>query len=267
VIPLDALASASVSSTRQHGITESVIDARQNLPADDGWAARARFTDRSAHAPRLDAGITAQNAYGQFSADASYARGNENLRLGMNGSLIAVGGRPRAVRQLGEAFAVVSVPGYPGIDVLHDNQRVAQTDAAGYAIIPRLRPFEANGVTLDTLKLSLSTQLNAPRRIVTPPRRAGVVLQFKATETHGALVSIRKVNGDPVPVGALVRIADRPESFPVASNGQAWVTGLDGQTEATVEWRDQHCTVRIPAPDRSKARPRIGPLSCEGARQ
>ena len=71
-----------------------------------------------ARAPRLDAGITAQNAYGQFSADASYARGNENLRLGMNGSLIAVGGRPRAVRQLGEAFAVVSVPGYPGIDVL-----------------------------------------------------------------------------------------------------------------------------------------------------
>jgi outer membrane usher protein len=265
VIPLDTLASASVSSTRRHGISETVIDARQNLPTDEGWAARARLTNATARSARLDSGLTLQNSFGQFSADASYARGSENVRLGMNGSLVMAGGLLRAVRQLGDAFAIVSLPGYPGIDVFHDNQRVATTDASGHAIVARLRPFEANGVALDLLKLSLSTELSAPRRIVTPPRRAGAVLQFKATQTHGALVSIRKENGEPVPVGALVSVTGGPAPFPVATNGQAWVTGLDAETDATVEWRDQRCTVRIPTPDRSKPRPRIGPLTCRAA--
>ncbi len=262
VMPLDTLASASVSSTTQSGNSEHVLDVRQNLPSDEGWATRARVTAGDANSPRVDAGLTWQNRIGQWSADASHARGRENIRLGMNGSVVMAGGVTRAVRQLGEAFAIVSVPGYPGIDVFHENQRVAQTDASGFAIIPRLRPFESNALSLDTLKLSLSTELSAPRRAVTPARRAGVLLQFKASETRGALVQVLNENGEQLPAGALLNIRD--ESFPFATNGEAWVTGLNAETEATVEWLGKRCAVRIPTPDTSKARPRIGPLTCKG---
>ena len=262
VMPLDTLASASVSSTIQKGGSEHVLDVRQNLPSDEGWATRARVTARDANSPRIDAGLTWQNRIGQWSADASHARGRDNIRLGMNGSVVMAGGVARAVRQLGEAFAIVSVPGYPGIDVFHENQRVAQTDASGFAIIPRLRPFESNALSLDTLKLSLSTQLNTPRRIVTPARRAGVLLQFKASETHGALVRVFNENGEPMPAGARLDIGD--ETFPFATNGEAWVTGLNAETDATVEWLGKRCAVRIPTADTSKARPRIGPLTCKG---
>ena len=259
-MPLDALASASASSTRQDGKGEHVLDLRQNLPADEGWAARGRVTAADSHHSRIDAGMTWQNAFGQWSADASYAGGNENIRMGMSGSLVMAGGVTRAVRQLGDAFAVVSVPGYPGIDIFHENQRVAQTDASGYAVIPRLRPYESNAIILNTLKLSLSTELSMPRRQVTPARRAGVILQFKAAKTYGALVKVLKANGEPVPAGALLKV--HGEAFPFAANGEAWVTGLESANDAAVEWLDQRCTVRIPLPDASKARPRIGPLTC-----
>lgn len=184
------------------------------------------------------------------------------MRLGMNGSLVMAGGIIRPVRQLGDAFAIVSVPGFAGIDIFHENQRVARTDAAGFAVIPRLRPYEPNSVSLDTLKLSLATELSSPRRTVTPARRAGVLLQFKAVKTQGALVRMLTENGDPVPAGAMLGL--RGESFPVATNGEAWVTGLDAETDAIVEWGTKRCAVHIPLPDRSKARPRIGPLTCRG---
>lgn len=264
VMPLDALASASLSSTRQNGITEDVIDVRQNLSADDGWAARARVTGGNAHSARVDSGLTWQNALGQLSADTSYARrsGDGSVRLGMNGSLVMVGDVPRPVRQLGEAFAIVAVPGYPGIDVFHENQRIATTDTSGFAIIPRLRPYESNAVSLDSLKLSLSTELRDPRRRITPPRRAGVVLQFKASETRGALVQVLLENGDPVPAGAQISLQGVEPIFPFAANGQAWVTGLDADKDAIISWGNRRCAVQIPAPDQSKARPRIGPLTC-----
>ena len=263
VMPLDTLTSASLSSTRQRGNNEHLLDVRRNLPSDEGWATRARVTANDAIGQRVDAGATWQTAAGQWSADASHASGGQNVRLGANGSLVLAGGAIKAVRQLGDAFAIVSVPGYPGIDVFHENQRVARTDATGFAVIPRLRAYESNSVSLDTLKLSLATELSAPRRQVTPARRAGVLLTFNAKTTRGALVRIVKENGDSVPAGALLRI--REEFFPVAANGEAWVTGLDAQTDALVEWGAQRCTVRIPVPEATKVRPRIGPLTCKGA--
>ncbi|MEO8103247.1 MAG: fimbria/pilus outer membrane usher protein [Betaproteobacteria bacterium] len=260
-MPLDPVTSASLSSTRQNGRGEQVLDVRQNLPIDEGWAARARATAAPARASRVDAGVTWQNEYGQVVADVSQSRGGGNVRLGMNGSLVMAGGVTRAVRQLGDAFAIVSVPGYAGIDVYHDNQRVARTDAAGFAVVPRLRPYESNSINLDTLKLSLTTELKAPRRHVTPARRSGVLLQFKAATTHGALVRVLQANGEPVPAGATLSL--RGEMFPVAANGEAWVTGLDAASDASVAWRDQRCAVRIPMADGAQARPRIGPLTCK----
>lgn len=262
IMPLDALASAALSSTRQDEHQEHILDVRQNLPTDERWAARARLTQSDANGRRADAGLTWQNAFSQWSVDVAHAGSSQSMRLGMNGSLVMARGLLGAVRQLGDAFAVVSVPGFPGIDVFHENQRVAQTDASGFAIIPRLRPFEPNVIVLDTLKLSLATELSGSRRIVTPGRRAGVLLQFKATKTHGALVRAVRENGEPVPAGALLSIGG--ESFPVASNGEAWVTGLNAEADATVAWRDQRCALRIPVPDASMARPRIGPLICKG---
>lgn len=262
IMPLGPLAYASLSSTRQDGRSEHVLDVRQSLPVDEGWATRARVTSADIRRPRVDGGLTWQNHLGQWSADASYANSSTHFRLGMNGSIVVAGGVVRVVRQLGDAFGIVSVPGFPGIDVFHENQRVAQTDASGFAIIPRLRPYESNAISLDTLKLSLSTELKAPRRMVTPARRAGVFMQFKAATTHGALVQVVKESGEQVPAGALLKIRD--EAFMIAGNGEAWVTGLDADTDAEVEWRGQRCTVRIPASDPTKIRPRIGPLTCKG---
>lgn len=261
-VPLDARASASMSSGRQNGSNEHVLDMRQNLPTDEGWAARARLVAADSQRRRMDAGVSWQNGNGLWSADASHANGSDNIRIGMTGSLVLAGGTLHAVRQLGEAFAVVSVPGFPGVDVFYENQRVARTDSAGFAVVPRLRPYELNTINLDTLKLSLSTELSTPRRVVSPARRGGVLLQFKTTTTRGALVRLVRENGEPVPAGALVRLHD--EDFPVAAHGEAWVTGLDAEATASVTWRDQRCSVRIPVPEGPGARPRIGPLSCRG---
>ena len=148
-----------------------MLDWRQNMPPDGGIAGRARLA--AGGGERLDAGASWQNASGQWSADGSAGAGADSVRLGATGSIVMAGGVIRAVRQLGDAFGIVIVPGHGGIDVMHENQRVATTDAAGVAVIPRLRAFESNAISLDTASLKLTTELKLPERRVTPGRRSG----------------------------------------------------------------------------------------------
>ena len=262
-MPLDNLASASLAATRQAGRENIMLDWRQNMPPDGGIAGRARLA--AGGGERLDAGLSWQNAFGQWSADASAGAGADSVRLGATGSLVMAGGVIRAVRQLGDAFGIVIVPGHGGIDVMHENQRVATTDAAGVAVIPRLRAFESNAISLDTASLKLTTELKLPERRVTPGRRAGVVMTFVAENALGALATLVTEDGQPVPAGAEVEVGSA--SFPVAARGEAWLTGLGAEMSALVRWGAQSCSIRIPAVDASQARARIGPLVCRAGKQ
>ena len=263
-VPLDGLASASLSTSVQDGRSERVLDTRSNLSTEDGWAARARVTNT--RATRIDVGASAQNALGQISADVGYADRDSSMRLGISGSIVAAGGIVRPVRQLGEAFAIISVPGQAGIDVFLENQRVATTDQDGFAVISRLRPYEANALELDTLKLSLATEIKSPKRTVIPARRAGVNARFDVLKTQGAMVKFVTEDGAPLSAGAEVSIGD--SRFTIVGDGVAWIdmTGHDDGVNAIVIWNAKTCSARIPPIDSSRMLPRIGPLTCRANR-
>ena len=263
-VPLDGLASASLSTSVQDGRSERVLDTRSNLSTEDGWAARARVTNT--RTTRIDVGASAQNALGLISTDVGYADRDSSMRLGISGSIVAAGGIVRPVRQLGEAFAIISVPGQVGIDVFLENQLVATTDQHGFAVIPRLRPYEANALELDTLKLALATEIKSPKRTVTPARRAGVIARFDVVTTQGAMVQFVAEDGTPLSAGAEVMIGD--SRFTVSGNGVAWIDMMDRNSgaDAIVTWDAQSCRARIPTIDPSRILPRIGPLTCRADR-
>ena len=150
------------------------------------------------------------------------------------------------------------VADYPGVTVLQDNQPVGRTDADGYAVLPLLRAYDVNRVSIDEHDLPLDAQVDKLKIDAVPYYRSGLLFDFPVRRSHGATLHLRLDDGGPMPSGAIVRVVGRDEDFPVALNGEAYVTGLDQQNRLRASWKGQQLRVRrrVPAVRRTPARPR-----------
>jgi outer membrane usher protein len=165
---------------------------------------------------------------------------------------------------LDDSFALVRVGEYPGVQIYLDNQPVARTDSNGSALLPHLRPYEKNSVSIRQEDLPLDAQIGSFQLHAVPARRSGAVVEFPVRPSRGALLKLVLENGSPMPAGALVRIRERNEEFPVAHRGEVYVTGLAVENELQASWRGQTCTIRVVLPRDAGPLPILGPLACPG---
>ena len=77
----------------------------------------------------------------------------------VNGSVTLLDGHVGFSRQVGRAFGLVALPGYPDVRVYVDNREAGRTDQSGYLLLPGLRPYEANKVRLAVDDLPIDAQL------------------------------------------------------------------------------------------------------------
>lgn len=171
-----------------------------------------------------------------------------------------------ASRQIGEAFAVVQVPDYPGVRVYADNQLVARTDAGGSALVPRLRPYQKNVIRIEQADLPMDAEIDSLEQDPVPYLRSGVLLQIPVRRSRGALLTVMLDNGDPLPSGALVHIAGENNEFPAGLKGEVYVTGLSPTNRLRISWRGQRCEVVVPFLPTTDPLPHLGTYTCAGVR-
>jgi outer membrane usher protein len=188
------------------------------------------------------------------------------MRLGASGGIALLGGQLHASRRLDDSFALVRVPDHEGVPVLLDNQSVAQTDARGLALVTNLRPYQSNPISIGAEMLPLDTELPTSRIDVRPARRSGTVVDFAARRSRGALVTVALEDGQVLPAGALVRVDDGADEFPVARRGQVYVTGLRARSRIEASWKGQRCSIEVGLPADAGPLPSLGPFVCKGVR-
>lgn len=173
------------------------------------------------------------------------ARGDEGQAT-TSGALAWLGGRPFLSRRVNNGFAVTRAGGASGLPVYHDGHLITRTDSRGYALIPGLRAFEPNEISIDTTTLPLNYEVETTRFDAIPYRRSGVLIEIPVRAT--ALVRLVQNNGTPVPVGALVRTP--AGDAPVGLDGLAYISGEAGAHRLSAVWDKGHCEfkVRLPAP-------------------
>jgi outer membrane usher protein len=159
---------------------------------------------------------------------------------------------------------VVRVADYPGVGVLQDNQPVGRTDAGGYAVLPLLRAFDINRVSIEERDLPLDAQVDRLKMEAVPYFRSGLLLDFPVRRSHGATLSIRLDDGGPMPSGAIVRVAGRDEEFPVALDGEAYLTGLEDRNRVRASWKGKSCDFEVDFPRTSDPLPNLGTFACHG---
>src|SRR5205814_10280728 len=103
---------------------------------------------------------------------------DQALRLGAEGGFATLGGYSFASRNMSDSFGVVRVADYSNVRVLQDNQVVARTDEEGYVVLPRLRAYDRNQITMDPRDLPFDAVLGSLKLDAVPYYRSGVLLQF-----------------------------------------------------------------------------------------
>jgi outer membrane usher protein len=257
------LAAATYNGTRsptQGNTSDTSFTLQRSVPAGEGYGYHIiAHTDGE-----IQASGTWQNNIGTYTADVSRFQGANAARLSVAGGVGYVGGHAFLSRQITDSFGVVRVADYPDIGVLQDNQPVGRTNADGYAVLPLLRAYDVNRVSIEERDLPLDAQVDKLKMQAVPYYRSGLLLDFPVRRSHGATLHIRLDDGAPIPSGAIVRIAGRDEDFPVALDGEAYVTGLAQHNRLSATWKGKSCEFDAEFLPSAEPLPNLGTFVCHG---
>ncbi|WP_230426126.1 fimbria/pilus outer membrane usher protein [Ralstonia syzygii] len=258
-LPLGERTTTSANMTQQQGRTDVQAQVQQGLPPGDGFG----YSVRASQLGTWDVALNAQNRVGTYLLEAAGNRGQAAARMGVSGGIAVLDG-PHPSRRITDSFAVVKVPDFPNVRIYADNQLVAQTDAGGEALIPRLRAYEKNAISLEQLDLPFDAKVGALSLDAVPYFRSGMVLEFPVAHAHDALLTLRLENGGDLPAGAIVQIDGQRESFPVGNDGVVYLTGLSAQNRLHASWRGQSCDISVPFVPGTEPLPDLGSFVCKG---
>jgi outer membrane usher protein len=233
---------------------------QRNLPAGDGYG--YRFQTRSDH--DSEASVALQNNVGTYTLEAARNDGESATRFNVSGGVALLNGDAFASRRIDQSFGVVRVPGFPGVRVLADNQAAGHTDANGNALLPRLRAYDRNAVSIDQRDLPMDTEIGALVVNATPYFRSGVDVRFPIRHANTATLTILLADGGALPLGATVQVVGQVARAVVGSDGGVYLANLQENNVLHVDWKNQNCEFEVPYAPGGDPLPDLGAYTCNG---
>ena len=267
VMPLDANTVSSAGLELRAGQNSAYASATRNA-SDNGELGWRVLAAQNQTGSRAEGGLNYASPYARLSGDVSASTGQAALRIGASGGLLAADGRVFASQRISESFALVEVPGYPGLSVSLGATVLGRTNADGVAIVPRLAPYQVNTLSLDTNELPISAEIDNIQLTAIPASRSGVKLIFATRVGRAALLRLVFDDGQVAPAGATLNIEGDNQEFYVANRGEAFVTGLLASSRVTLKWKTQQCIFEVELPQLVQNDiARVGPLVCKGVKR
>ena len=265
-VPLGNRTNASISTSAQPGREEARLQVSRGMPAGSGMG--YRLVAGVGDSDQRGVEVKLQNEVGTYTLLADQSLSQTAFRGSASGGVAFLGGSAFLSRRITDSFAVVQVPDYSGVGIYADNQLVARTDANGYALLPRLRPYQENTVRIEQADLPLDAQIDAVQLDAVPYFRSGLLLKFPVKRSRGALLTVVLDNGEPLPAGAQAQIigdnVEENEVFPTGMRGEVYLTGLAVSNRLRVTWREQSCEFVLPFPESTDPLPHLGTYICTG---
>ncbi|CCJ95724.1 fimbria/pilus outer membrane usher protein [Cronobacter malonaticus] len=246
-------ASASMNyslNSSQHGATmhslgmsgSALADNSLNWQVQEGYNAANRKTNGNAS-------LNYQSSWGDVSGGYGYDNYTSRYNYALRGGMVAHADGLTFSRTLNESVALVTAPGAKDIPV--NGQNNVHTDSQGNAVVPYVRPYHENAISLDDSELAqeADTDIENITKKVVPTRGAVVKAQYQTFSGLKAMLTLTH-RGKPVPFGALVTMAGNAgqtaHSDIVGEDGQVYLAGLPQQGQLQVMWgagSDRQCTV------------------------
>jgi outer membrane usher protein len=261
-LPFGQRSNVSFGVQRQNNVDQGFAQVQESLPAGtgSGYRVSAQVGPDAFNQAEYDY----QNNVGTYRVGAINGGGQTVYQAEASGGLAFIGGGVFPTRQINGAFGLVQVPGIPNVTVYADNQPVAVTDKHGDALIPNMRPYQNNPVSLGVQSIPLSAQVNTLQLDAVPRFNSGVLVKFPVTSQRGATLTIKLTNGKPLPAGATVQILGQVQQFPVGLDGEVYITGLVAHNTLRASWNRESCDITVSLPNTKDPLPDLGTYECRG---
>ncbi len=240
---------ASQSSIDGKQLSRVQYDSSGQDARDSAWMVGATHDTRQA-ASSVDATWTGTTDKFELLASGRASSNDRNALVMLRSGLLWTEGALYSARPINGAFALVSA-GEKDVGIYYENRDVGKTNNNGMLLVPGLRPFESNRLTVNPATWPIHWIASDVEREVVPPRGGGVRVSFKINaETWPAqtLLTPLTPNGKPYAAGTLVNATAEGESREtvIDRRGQLWIAELLPASTFTITQSGQRCTFRIP---------------------
>jgi outer membrane usher protein len=242
--------------------------AQRGLPAGEGFGYRVRADSEGAGS--FTALVQANRPSGRIEAGYDHVGEHGVGSLSAAGALVLVGSRLFATRPAEQSFALVRVPGVPGVRTYLDRRPVGRTDARGDLLVSGLLPYYGNRIAIEDTDVPATHRLGRTERLVSAPPRGGAVVEFEVAElraVEGRVTLVR--GGDAVrpAYGTLeVDVEGGTRRSPLSAEGAFWVDEVPaGRHAARVIWAGETCALEVEAPIAKGGVLDLGELTCTTA--
>lgn len=236
-IPLGNRHYAGLQSERRQGGWRHFMQASgQSETHNPRWNWRVQADQGDGRSLRASAGY--ENQLGQIEVAARTQSDNHAVGLRVQGAVVASGGGIFLSRPVQDAFAVVDV-GAPGVEVSSENRAVGRTGRSGRILVPDLRAYEENAISIDPLGLPIDAATEATQRVVRPAHRSGSTVTFGVqARTRDALIGLVDSRGQPLEVGGRVILNETEGDALVGFDGETFLTDLQDRNLIEVSYPD-----------------------------
>jgi outer membrane usher protein len=261
-VPIGAGGSVSTGATSSRSGTSLTTDASRPLAAQIG-SYGARVRDSEGAAPYRSASASYRASPATVEAGVEQSQGKTVRGMGqVDGAIAAMGGGVFFSNRIDDAFAVVDT-GTPGVPVFHENRPVGETNSQGKLLVPNLRAYGNNKISIDPKGLPVNAEVETVEDVVAPADRSGVVVKFATkSDVLAAVVILVGPNGKPLPVGSKGKLDGADADFVVGYDGRAFVKDLKGANAVTVSLEKGECHASFDYAAAADRQVTIGPVSC-----
>lgn len=227
-------------------------------PYDYGY----RFMRAVGNNPYMSADLDYDGIIGHSTISVEQRAGDVSARVGLRGAIVLSANNVFFSDQIDDSFVVVRTGTVPGIGVYYENRYAGMTNANGHLLVPSLRAYQNNKLSLKVAELPLDVGADMESVIIRPAENSGSVIDFGVRRLAAALVTIHDVSGDPIPVGSTVRVNEQ-DPQPVGQDGAAFIPALRPTNELLANLPDgTQCAVQFAFVAVKGDIPAIGPLIC-----
>ncbi len=239
----------------------SISKSRGREPGNYGYSATIRKGKRNVRAAVRGSYLTKVNDL-RLSLDAS--NDNVNVYGTVEGGLAFLGGGVFASRRINDSFAVVDAKS-EGVTVYHENRPIGKTDKRGKLLVPDIRSYESNKVSIEPDDLPIESTISETQRRIALPERSGVVIRFEGEgeATSTALVTLVDAHGGFIEVGSTVKVTGFDDEYVVGYDGQAFISNLRPNNTLVVELIAGTCSANVAFIPRQGILQNLGKVVCQ----
>lgn len=195
---------------------------------------------------------TTIGANGQYTGSSAVVGGSlshgsnyDSISANINGSIVALGAGITLSPYSGDTIAVVSAPGAAGAKV--GSYPGLRLDGSGMAVVPYLRPYEMNEVSIDPAGSNEGVEFDETSKQIAPRAGSVQLVTFGVRVGDAFRARVTLPDGSPLPFGAEVKDSQGRSVGMVGQGGQVYARVAVGEQALFAQLAGRKsCSISLP---------------------